>query len=101
MGSVYLARDPSLDRLVAVKTVRELDLQTDQKKRFLERFRNEAKAAARLADPTIVQVYDVGEDAGIGGPFRSSFFTVSFTPYSSSGREMTNRRGKVRPLSVW
>lgn len=79
MGSVYLARDPSLDRLVAVKTVRELDLQPEQKKRFLERFRNEAKAAARLADPTIVQVYDVGEDAGVGGPFLVFEFVLGST----------------------
>jgi hypothetical protein len=79
MGSVYLARDPSLDRLVAVKTVRELDLAADQKKRFLERFRNEAKAAARLADPTIVQVYDVGEDPGIGGPFLVFEFVLGST----------------------
>ncbi len=79
MGSVYLARDPSLDRLVAVKTVRELDLHPDQKVRFLERFRNEAKAAARLADPTIVQVYDVGEDTGIGGPFLVFEFVLGST----------------------
>ncbi|MFO0686343.1 MAG: serine/threonine-protein kinase [Sandaracinus sp.] len=69
MGAVYLGRDPSLDREVAIKTIKELDLPEDTKKRFLERFRNEAKAAARLHDPTIVQVFDVGEDASVGGPF--------------------------------
>jgi serine/threonine-protein kinase len=68
MGSVYLGRDPSLDRQVAIKTVRELDLSDDAKTRFLERFRNEAKAAARLHDPCIVQVFDVGEDPPVG-PF--------------------------------
>ncbi len=69
MGAVHLGRDPSLDREVAIKTLKELDLQDDAKKRFLERFRNEAKAAARLHDPTIVQVFDVGEDPAVGGPF--------------------------------
>lgn len=66
MGAVHLGRDPSLDREVAIKTLKELDLQDDAKKRFLERFRNEAKAAARLHDPTIVQVFDVGEDPAAG-----------------------------------
>ncbi len=69
MGAVHLGRDPSLDRDVAIKTLKELDLPEDAKKRFLERFRNEAKAAARLHDPTIVQVFDVGEDPTVGGPF--------------------------------
>lgn len=69
MGAVHLGRDPSLDREVAIKTLKELDLQDDAKKRFLERFRNEARAAARLHDPTIVQVFDVGEDPAAGGPF--------------------------------
>ena len=69
MGAVHLGRDPSLDREVAIKTLKEIDLPDDAKKRFLERFRNEARAAARLHDPTIVQVFDVGEDPAAGGPF--------------------------------
>jgi serine/threonine-protein kinase len=66
MGAVHLGRDPSLDREVAIKTLKELDLADDAKARFLERFKNEAKAAARLHDPTIVQVFDVGEDPTVG-----------------------------------
>ncbi|MFK7990470.1 MAG: protein kinase [Sandaracinaceae bacterium] len=66
MGSVYLGRDPQLDRAVAIKTVRDLDLDEGRLEIFLERFRNEAKAAARLAHPAIVAVYDVGEDPGVG-----------------------------------
>ena len=68
MGAVHLGRDPSLDREVAIKTLKELGLEDEAKTRFLERFRNEAKAAARLHDPTIVQVFDVGEDPAVG-PF--------------------------------
>ncbi len=68
MGSVYLGVDPSLDRKVAIKTVKDLDLEEAVKKRFLERFRNEARAAGRLSHPSIVQVFDVGEDAEVG-PF--------------------------------
>lgn len=66
MGFVYLGRDPDLDRPVAIKTIRNLNLENDLKTRFLERFRNEARAAARLQHANIVQVYDVGEDAKVG-----------------------------------
>ncbi len=66
MGSVYLARDPSLDRRVAIKIIKNFDLEADAKSNYLERFRNEARAAARLSHPSIVQVYDVGEDATFG-----------------------------------
>ena len=46
MGFVYLGRDPDLDRAVAIKTVRDLGMDADTRKTFLERFRNEARAAA-------------------------------------------------------
>lgn len=66
MGQVYLGRDPSLDRGVAIKTVKDLDLEPEKKQRFLDRFKNEARAAARLSHASIVQVYDVGEDEEYG-----------------------------------
>ncbi len=78
MGAVHLGRDPSLDRQVAIKTLKELDLQDEAKTRFLERFRNEAKAAARLQDPTIVQVFDVGEDP-VAGPYLVLEFVTGTT----------------------
>ncbi len=62
MGFVFLGADPELDRPVAIKTVRDLGMDSASMQTFLERFRNEARAAARLAHPHIVQVYDVGED---------------------------------------
>lgn len=68
MGSVYLAHDPSLDRKVAVKTIKDFDLDATERRGYLQRFRNEAKAAARLSHPSIVQVFDVGEDE-VHGPF--------------------------------
>ena len=66
MGHVFLGRDPELDRPVAIKTVRDLKMDEEAMGTFLERFRNEARAAARLHHPHIVQVYDVGEDADAG-----------------------------------
>jgi eukaryotic-like serine/threonine-protein kinase len=59
MAEVYRARDIRLDRVVAVKTLRE-DLARDAT--FQARFRREAQSAASLNHPSIVAVYDTGED---------------------------------------
>ncbi|HEX6864535.1 MAG TPA: serine/threonine-protein kinase, partial [Thermoanaerobaculia bacterium] len=60
MGEVYLAWDERLERRVALKRVRG-DSTLDGQVR--ERFRREARAAARLSHPAIVQVHDLLEDA--------------------------------------
>jgi serine/threonine-protein kinase len=66
MGNVYLAHDADLDRPVAVKTLRDLALDPDTREVFLSRFQNEARAAARLQHPNIVQIFDVGDDPSVG-----------------------------------
>jgi len=66
MGNVYLARDADLDRPVAVKTLRDLALDPETREVFLSRFQNEARAAARLHHPNIVQIFDVGDDPKVG-----------------------------------
>jgi serine/threonine protein kinase len=61
MSTVYLARDQTLDRQVAVKVMhREMSEQADQ----LERFRQEARSVAKLSHPNVVSVIDAGEDGG-------------------------------------
>ena len=61
MSTVYLARDTTLDRQVAVKVMhREMSEQPEQ----LERFRREARAVAKLSHPNVVAVIDAGEDGG-------------------------------------
>src|SRR5579883_1021187 len=61
MGTVYLARQPGLQRQVAIKMVRAGRLaRADQ----LARFRAEAEAVARLRHPNIIQIYEVGEWQG-------------------------------------
>jgi serine/threonine-protein kinase len=59
MAEVFRARDIRLDRIVAVKTLRD-DLARDQT--FQARFRREAQSAASLNHPSVVAVYDTGED---------------------------------------
>ena len=66
MGTVYLAHDADLDRPVAVKTLRDLVLDAEMRDVFLGRFQNEARAAARLHHPNIVQIFDVGDDPDVG-----------------------------------
>lgn len=61
MASVYVALDGRLDREVALKIMRP-GLATDDV--FVERFRAEARSAARLNHPNVVAVFDQGEDAG-------------------------------------
>ncbi len=62
MGVIYRARDVSLDRIVALKILRE-DLQTQPD--VVTRFHREARAAARLNHPNIVQIYSVGHIDGL------------------------------------
>ena len=61
MASVYVALDGRLDREVALKIMRP-GLATDDV--FVERFRAEARSAARLSHPNVVAVFDQGEDDG-------------------------------------
>ena len=62
MGIVYLARQISLDRLVALKILQDSYAADAQ---FVDDFIREARAAARISHPNIVQAYAVGEENGI------------------------------------
>jgi serine/threonine-protein kinase len=66
MGVVYKGFDPGIRRIVAIKTIRRELITGDRPAAaMLARFRNEARAAGRLAHPGIVAVYDYGEDAEV------------------------------------
>lgn len=65
MGAVYLARDPAMDRVVALKTIHSVALTGPQGEEFRERFHREARAAGGLTHPGIVTVFDVGEQDAI------------------------------------
>ena len=64
MGIVYKARDPLIDRIVAIKTI-SLNLADDEKEEYEGRFYQEAKAAGRLSHPNIVTVFDVGKSGDV------------------------------------
>jgi len=64
MGVVYCARDPLLDRTVAIKTI-NMELAQEEMKEYEARFYQEAKAAGGLNHPNIVIIYDIGKSGNI------------------------------------
>ncbi len=85
MGQVYRARDPGLDRQVAVKV---LAATLAQESGYLERFQREARAAGKLSHPNIVPVYDVGEQDGL------MYLVMQLVP-GGTLREYLARRGAL------
>jgi len=86
MGVVYSARQPKLDRIVALKI---LPLRLAREPLFAERFEREGRLLARLNHPNIVGVYDFGQTDGLyylimeyvdGVNLRQAFASARFTP---------------------
>ncbi|MBP9086688.1 MAG: serine/threonine protein kinase [Kofleriaceae bacterium] len=89
MGVVYKARDPLLDRIVAVKTISSPQGAGRRvRAAFIERFQREAKAAAKMQHPAIVTIFDVGVDEESGAPY----MVLEYLP----GESMADRLDKVR-----
>src|SRR5262245_45884365 len=80
MGDLYLARDPMIDRLLAIKLLRE-GINSPE---LLERFSREARSAGRLHHPNIVTIFDVGEHEG--RPFIAMEFVQGETLASIIGQ---------------
>jgi eukaryotic-like serine/threonine-protein kinase len=87
MALVYRARDTMLDRLVAVKVLRET---YSRDRAFLDRFRLEAKAAANLSHPNIVTVHDFGLDNG------QIFIVMEYVP-GTDLKALIQQRGRFAP----
>jgi serine/threonine protein kinase len=85
MGTVYLARQVSLDRPVALKT---MNSEWAADPRFLTRFTREAYAAAQLTHHNVLQIYDIGEDKG------THFFSMELVEGSNLG-DLVKKSGKV------
>jgi eukaryotic-like serine/threonine-protein kinase len=89
MASVYLAVDGELDRPVAVKVLAE-HLDTPG---FRDRFMREARLAAQLSHPNIVQVFDVGDDNG------RPFIVMEYVEGATLADEL-QARGPLEPTEV-
>ena len=65
MGVVYKARDPNIDRLVAIKVISpDAGMDAARAKELRERFQREARASGRLSHPNIITIFDASEDEG-------------------------------------
>jgi serine/threonine-protein kinase len=69
MGVVYKARDPKINRVVAVKTISLAGQPAEEEQEYRERFYREAEAAGRLSHPGIVTIFDVGEEPETRAPY--------------------------------
>jgi hypothetical protein len=69
MGVVFRARDPKIDRTVAIKTISVPASSKHDIEHYRQRFFREAQAAGRMSHPGIVTIYDVGEDETTHTPF--------------------------------
>lgn len=90
MGTVYLARQLSLDRHVALKVMSSRWLYDPV---FLARFTREAYAAAQLSHPNIVQIYDIGEANGV------PFFSMEYVRGRSLS-DLVRRQGRLDPQTA-
>jgi eukaryotic-like serine/threonine-protein kinase len=90
MSNVYQAVDRILERTVAVKILAE-HLSDDE--RFVERFRREALAVAKLIHPNIVQVYDTGID-------EARHYIVMEYVEGRSGAQILQRGGPLDPKTA-
>jgi len=69
MGVVYRARDPKIDRTVAIKTISLAGQELADERAYRERFVQEARAAGRLSHPGIVTIFDAGEETDSHEPY--------------------------------
>src|SRR5258705_133369 len=86
MGAVYKARQPALDRLVALKI---LPATNDGSVNFTERFNREARALARLSHPNIVAVHEFGQTGGL------SFFIMQLV--DGANLRQLEQAGRLAP----
>jgi predicted Ser/Thr protein kinase len=91
MGTVYKARDPKIDRLVAIKTIAVANSQANDLGDYCERFFREARAAGRLSHPGIVTIYDVDEEET--GPF----IVMEYVAGCTLEQLLTGDRKRVSP----
>lgn len=92
MGVVYLARQASLDRLVAVKLLLHGEFSSPA---FVDRFHAEATAAARLQHPGIVAIFEIGRHA------QHHFFSMEYVPGEDLARRVLRQPPQPREAAAW
>lgn len=93
MGIVYKARDPKINRVVAVKTISLAGQPPEEVKEYRERFFREAEAAGRLSHPGIVTVFDVGEEPETHAPY----IVMEYVPGQTLEKLLLSREGHKLP----
>ena len=94
MGVVYRARDPKIDRLVAIKTISLAGIEESEEHEYRERFAQEARAAGKLTHPGIVTIFDAGEDLETHEPF----FVMEYVAGRPLSEEIAGAGGRL-PLT--
>ncbi|HEY7657461.1 MAG TPA: CHASE2 domain-containing protein [Burkholderiales bacterium] len=87
MGVVYQGRDPKIGRVVAIKTLAlAQEFEADELKDVKERFFREAETAGRLTHPSIVTIYDAGEEHDLAYIAMEFLKGKDLTPYNKPGK---------------
>ncbi|HZW95466.1 MAG TPA: protein kinase [Candidatus Eremiobacteraceae bacterium] len=94
MGIVYKARDPKINRVVAVKTISLAGQPPEEEQEYRERFFREAEAAGRLSHPGIVTVFDVGEEPETRAPY----IVMELVPGQSLEKLLLSKEDRKLPL---
>lgn len=95
MGVVYKARDPRIDRFVALKTINLVGASPEEALEYRERFFQEAQAVGRLVHPGIVTVFDVGEEP----ESRTPYIVMEYVDGPSLNALLSEKGGKL-PLET-
>jgi serine/threonine protein kinase len=95
MGVVYKARDPKIDRFVAVKTISLSGQNPEEEREYRERFFHEAQAAGRLLHPGIVTIFDTGEEP----EGRIAYIVMEYIAGQSLDRRLSGETKKL-PLNT-
>jgi len=90
MAEVFLAKDTTLGRLVAVKVLRERFADDEE---FVARFHREARAAAALNHPNVVAIHDRGGSAG------SSYIVMEYVS-GETVKDLVQRNGRLTPTAA-
>ena len=93
MGAVYLAKDPRINRAVAIKAIPiEDEFEDEELKEARLRFYREAESAGRLTHPNIITVYDAGEDKGLAYIAMEYVPGIPLTDFTDPNRLLAPKR---------